>query len=274
MAPDPPARRHRLVATDLDGTLLHSDGTVTARTRRALSAVEELGITVVFVTGRPIRWMDDLRDHVGAHGLAICSNGGVVYDVHEDRVSRTRPIATDLGLEVARLVRSAIPDTAFAVETHHGIAKEPGFMERNPVPPGTRVAPITEILDEPAVKLLARHEELDPEDFWTRVEREVGHLVTTTWSSLGALVEISAAGVTKASTLELLCAERGIGPHDVVAFGDMPNDLPMLEWAGTSYAMANAHPSVRKLADHVAPAHDEDGVASVLESLFDLPRRM
>jgi hydroxymethylpyrimidine pyrophosphatase-like HAD family hydrolase len=103
------------------------------------------------------------------------------------------------------------------------------------------------------------------------VEREVGHLVTTTWSSLGALVEISAAGVTKASTLELLCAERGIGPDEVVAFGDMPNDLPMLEWAGTSYAMANAHPTVRDLADHVAPAHDEDGVAAVLEDLFDLP---
>jgi Cof subfamily protein (haloacid dehalogenase superfamily) len=263
---------HRLVATDLDGTLLHTDGTVTVRTRRALTAVEELGVTVVFVTGRPIRWMDDLRDHVGPHGLAICSNGGVVYDVHEDRMSRTRTIPVDLGLEVARLLRSAIPGTAFAVETPGGIAKEPHFMERNPVPPGTRVATITEIFDAPAVKLLARHEAIEPEEFWSRVEREVGHLVTTTWSSLGALVEISAAGVTKASTLELLCAEHGID-KDVVAFGDMPNDLPMLEWAGTSYAMANAHPSVRELADHVAPAHDEDGVAAVLEGLFDLPRQ-
>jgi hydroxymethylpyrimidine pyrophosphatase-like HAD family hydrolase len=216
--------------------------------------------------------MDDLREHVGAHGLAICSNGGVVYDVHADRVSRTRPIAVDLGLEVARLLRSAIPGTSFAVETADGIAKESSFMERNPVPSGTRVAAVEEIFDRPAVKLLARHEDLDPEEFWTEVEKEVGHLVTTTWSSLGALVEISAAGVTKASTLELLCAERGIAPEEVVAFGDMPNDLPMLEWAGTSYAMANAHPSVRDLADHVAPAHDQDGVAAVLERLFDLPR--
>lgn len=261
---------HRLVATDLDGTLLHTDGTVTARTRRVLSAVEDLGVTVVFVTGRPIRWMDDLREHVGRHGLAICSNGGVVYDVHADRISRTRTIAVDLGLEVGRLLRAAIPGTAFAVETSHGIAKEPHFMERNPVPPGTRVAQLEQVFDEPAVKLLARHEEIEPEEFWTQVERTVGHLVTTTWSSLGALVEISAAGVTKASTLELLCAERGITPAEVVAFGDMPNDLPMLEWAGTSYAMANAHPSVRELADHVAPAHDEDGVAAVLEDLFDI----
>jgi HAD superfamily hydrolase (TIGR01484 family) len=262
---------HRLVATDLDGTLLHTDGSVTERTRRTLTAVEDLGVTIVFVTGRPIRWMDDLRDHIGPHGLAICSNGGLVYDVHADRVSRTRPIDVALGLEVASLVRNRIEGSSFAIETAHGIAKEPHFMERYPVPPGTMVGPLEEVYAEPAVKLLARHEELDPEDFWVRVEREVGHLVTTTWSSLGALVEISAQGVTKASTLELLCAERGISADEVVAFGDMPNDLAMLEWAGTSYAMANAHPSVLERADHVAPAHDQDGVATVLETLFDLP---
>jgi hydroxymethylpyrimidine pyrophosphatase-like HAD family hydrolase len=83
-------------------------------------------------------------------------------------------------------------------------------------------------------------------------------------------VEISAAGVTKASTLALLCRELGIGADEVVAFGDMPNDLAMLEWAGTSYAMANAHASVLALADRTAPAHDEDGVAAVLEQLFSL----
>src|SRR3954470_7622164 len=70
-----------LVATDLDGTLLHSDGTVTARTREVLDAVDRRGVTVVFVTGRPVRWMEPLWHHVGDHGLAICSNGGIVYDV-------------------------------------------------------------------------------------------------------------------------------------------------------------------------------------------------
>jgi hydroxymethylpyrimidine pyrophosphatase-like HAD family hydrolase len=80
---------------------------------------------------------------------------------------------------------------------------------------------------------------------------------------------MSAAGVTKASTLALLCADRGIAAEDVVALGDMPNDLPMLAWAGTSYAMANAHPTVRAAADHVAPANDDDGVAQVIESLLD-----
>ena len=102
------------------------------------------------------------------------------------------------------------------------------------------------------------------------MESHVGHLVTTTWSSTGALVEMSADGVTKASTLELLCAERAVAAEEVVAFGDMPNDLPMLEWAGTSYAMANAHPTVRRLATHVAPSNEEEGVAATLEELFGL----
>jgi HAD superfamily hydrolase (TIGR01484 family) len=119
-------------------------------------------------------------------------------------------------------------------------------------------------------KLLARHDRIEPEAFWAEVESHVGHLVTTTWSSTGTLVEMSAAGVSKASTLELVCADRGVDAAEVVAFGDMPNDLPMLEWAGTSYAMGNAHPAVQELADHRAPTHDEDGVARVLAELFDL----
>jgi hydroxymethylpyrimidine pyrophosphatase-like HAD family hydrolase len=81
---------------------------------------------------------------------------------------------------------------------------------------------------------------------------------------------MSGHGVTKASTLAMVCRERGIVPEEVVAFGDMPNDLPMLEWAGTAYAMANAHPMVRELADRVAPSNEEDGVAAVLTELFDL----
>lgn len=258
----------RLVATDLDGTLLHIDGTVTARTREALIAVEERGVTVVFVTGRPIRWMEDLWEHVGGHGLAILSNGGILYDVHARSVRMSRTIPVGVGLEVAAVLRKAVPGTTFAVERLEGFAKEPGFVSRVPPPPDLTVGPLEDVLDDTAVKLLARHEDLDPEQFWAEVESHVGGLVTTTWSSAGALVEMSARGVSKASTLELLCRDRGIESSQVLAFGDMPNDLPMLEWAGTSYAMANAHARVQEVADHVAPANEEDGVAVVLERLF------
>jgi hypothetical protein len=170
---------------------------------------------------------------------------------------------------VAGEVRAALPGSTFALEKTTGFGKEPEFPAsadegRSEVAEG----PLEDIFDDTVVKLLARHPDLAPEYYWAAVEQLVGSRVTTTWSSTGALVEMSAAGVTKATTLALLCEELGVSSAEVVAFGDMPNDVAMLQWAGTSYAMANAHPLTVAAADRVAPRNDEDGVARVLEELF------
>ena len=260
----------KLVATDLDGTLLHTDGTVTSRTRKVLTELDARGITVVFVTGRPIRWMDDLWQHVGGHGIAICSNGGIVYDVQRHEVIEARTIRPTVGLQVATLIRAEAPGTVFALEKTTGFGKEPAFLpaEDDATRPELDVGPLDVVFTDNVVKLLALHLDKEPAAFWASVEETVGHLVTTTWSSVGALVEMSAAGVTKASSLADYCASRGIAPEEVVAFGDMPNDIPMLQWAGTSYAMANGHASTHAAAGHIAPRNDEDGVAQVLEQLF------
>jgi len=260
--------RVRLVATDLDGTLVHSDGSITPRTRDALLAAEAAGIAVVFVTGRPLRWAEEVFDHVGGHGLAIVSNGALVWDVAGDAVRMTRTIDPVVGIEVCRLIREAVPGSHFAVEQLPGIALEPGFLERNAIPDDARRGSVEEIFDGPALKLLARHEEISPQEFWDRAEAVVGDRVVITWSSGSAMLEMSAAGVTKATTLALLCAERRIAPAEVLAIGDMPNDIALLEWAGTSYAMGNAHPTVQAVADHVAPSNDDDGVARVIEELL------
>lgn len=260
----------RLVATDLDGTLVRSDGTVSMFTRDVIAALDERGVPVVFVTGRPLRWAEEVFEYVGDHGLAVVSNGALVWDVARDEVDLTRTVPVDAGREACRLIRAAVPGASFAVETLAGIALEEEFLERHPVPPGARRGPIDEVFDTPALKLLARHEELAPQEFWDRAAEAVGDAVVITWSSTGSLLEISAAGVTKASTLALLCDRLGVGAHEVLAFGDMPNDIPMLAWAGTAYAMENAHATVRQVADHVAPANDEDGVATVLAGVFGL----
>lgn len=262
--------RPRLVATDLDGTLVRSDGTVSPYTHDVLIAVEDLGVPVVFVTGRPLRWAREVFEYVGAHGLAIVSNGALVWDVAADEPRLERPIPREVVLDVARLIRAAVPGSAFAVETVRAFAHEPDFLPRIALPEDAVCAPLDQLVDDPVVKLLARHEELAAEDYWRRAEKAVDEQVTITWSSTGTLLEISAADVTKASTLALLAEELGVVAQDVVAFGDMPNDLPMLGWAGTSYAMADAHASVRAVADHVAPGHDEDGVARVLAEIFEL----
>ena len=239
-------------------------------TREVLAALEDRGVPVVFVTGRPLRWAEDVFEHVGSHGLAIVSNGALVWDVARSRVHVERPIPAATAREACRLLREAVPGTTFAVETVDGMGLEPEYQERYPVPDGSRRAPVDDLLTRPALKLLARHEELGPQDYWDAAEAAVGHLLTITWSSSSTLLEISAADVTKASTLALLAADLGIEAADVIAFGDMPNDLPMLTWAGTSYAMADAHPSVTHAAQHVAGGHDEDGVARTLAKVFAL----
>jgi Cof subfamily protein (haloacid dehalogenase superfamily) len=258
----------RLVATDLDGTLVRSDGSVSERTRRALVAAEASGIEVVFVTGRPLRWAREVFEHVGGHGEAVISNGALVWDVARDEALRVRPIERTTVTDVADRLRRAIPGTAFAVETLAGIGLEHEFLERYQVPEGSRRGAIAELLDGPVVKLLARHGELQPQEFWDAADDLVGGMVEITWSSSSTLLEMSASGVTKASTLALFADERGIPADQVVAFGDMPNDLPLLAWAGTSYAMSNAHPTVLKAADRTAPPNDEDGVAVVLEEIL------
>lgn len=260
--------RPGLVATDLDGTLVRSDGTVSAYTHDVIAALDDGGVPVVFVTGRPLRWAEEVFGYVGAHGLAVVSNGALVWDVRRDRVDLTRDIPAADGIAACRLIREAVPGTTFAVEDLTGIALEREFRERHPLPADSRRGALDEIFRAPALKILARHEELGPQEFWDRAAAAVGDALVITWSSASSLLEMSAPGVTKASTLALLCARMGVDRQDVLAFGDMPNDIPMLEWAGTSYAMANAHPTVRAVTPHVAPTNDDDGVAAVLAGVF------
>jgi Cof subfamily protein (haloacid dehalogenase superfamily) len=259
----------KLVATDLDGTLVRTDGTVSAYTRSVLARLDDLGVPVIFVTGRPLRWTEELFEHVGHLGLAIVSNGAMVWDVAARVARLERALATDQALEVATRLRESVPGTTFAVETRHWFAMEPTYVATR-AHEESRRAPIEELLTAPLLKLLARHPELPPEEYWARAIEAVGELATVTWSSTSALLEISATGVTKASTLELVAEELGIDAADVIAFGDMPNDVAMLTWAGRSYAMADAHPSVVECARDLAPGHDDDGVARVLAGVFEL----
>jgi Cof subfamily protein (haloacid dehalogenase superfamily) len=261
----------KMVATDLDGTIVPPSGRISDRTVRALHGVAALGVPVVFVTGRPPRWMADVAERTGHTGLAICANGAVLYDLREERVVRHFPLAVEVGLRMAHLLREAYPDLGFAVETLDGFAHEPSYHPRWDVGEASLIAPIEEIYSgTPVVKLLARHEELGPDELLSAARAVVGDLAELTHSSTSGLLEISASGVSKGATLALVAAEWGIDAADVVAFGDMPNDLPMLAWAGHGYAVEGAHPDVLAAVPARAPSAADDGVARVLEELFGL----
>ncbi|MER5463401.1 Cof-type HAD-IIB family hydrolase [Streptomyces sp. NPDC002668] len=273
--PSPLPATPRLIATDLDGTLLRDDKSVSDRTIAALAAAEEAGVEVFFVTGRPARWMDVVSDHVHGHGLAICANGAAVVDLHAGgKLLEVRALERDTALDVVRILRDAAPGTSFAVETTTGIHYEPDYPPFH-VDPGATVATAEKLLHEerlgegaPVIKLLAHHPELTPDGFLTLARTAAGDLASFTRSSPTALLEVSGLGVSKASTLALCCAQRGISSDEVVAFGDMPNDVEMLSWAGTSYAMGNAHPDVIAAASGRTVANNEDGVAVVIEQIL------
>jgi Cof subfamily protein (haloacid dehalogenase superfamily) len=260
----------RVVATDLDGTIVRSDGTISARTRTALTAAEAAGVMVIIVTGRPPRWLHGIAQDTGHHGLAICANGALVYDLHTEEVVESHPLEVADARRLVDELRAAIPGLAFGVESVDvGFAHEPAYQPRWTTDANTVVAEIETLLSTPVAKLLGRHEGMGSDELLARARAVVGEqLATLTHSSRDGLLEISAAGISKASTLETVCAARGFIAADAIAFGDMPNDLPMLAWAGQSVAVANAHPEVLAAADEVTASNDEDGVAQVLERWF------
>ncbi|GGB16177.1 hydrolase [Flexivirga endophytica] len=248
------------------------------RTAAAWSRLPEIGVESVVVTARPPRWLHALEAVVGDHGVAICANGAFVYDVPGRTVRQAHPIEHAQVLEIAEVLRGSFPGIGFMAELATGVHMEPDYPGADTewlpevgvewLPDGSVRAPVEE-LDPNAVvgKLLARREVLDDERFVSAVSRVLGDRAVVAQSHHGGPAEISAPGVTKASGLQHWCDSLGIDATEVWAFGDMPNDLPMLRWAGTSYAMANGHPDVIAAADRLCDSNAEDGVARVLETL-------
>jgi Cof subfamily protein (haloacid dehalogenase superfamily) len=258
-------RRVRLAAIDLDGTLVRSDGAVSERSRAAIRRASRSGIEIVLITARGPRSVGELAAELGIRGEAICSNGAIVLDLATREVIRMRTIETEVALRLVHALRERLPGIVFAVEWER-LAHEPGFEADWPLPPDTPISDAVGLLEEPPAKLILQHTDHEVE-ILAAVAREIAGESAFVTSSGGGYVEISAAGVNKASALAEVCEERRIPPEEVVAFGDQPTDLPMLIWAGRGVAVANAHPDVAEAAGEVTASVDEDGVALVLERL-------
>lgn len=258
--------RFQLIASDLDGTLLRSDGTVSERTRKALHDVQAAGVPVTIVTARAPRWLEAAVESFGLElRYAVCSNGAIVYDLARSEPVSHQSLAADVASAIVTRLRAAAPGVAFACERESFSFREPHYVPLWPTPgmEGPRMDALA-FLAEPVSKLVVQHGDLSQDELYALVSGICGEDATATISG-EVLVEISAAGVTKAYALAALCEQLHIPQAAVIAFGDMPNDIPMLEWAGHGVAVANAHPDAIAVADEVTGTNDEDGVAQVLE---------
>lgn len=277
----------RVLATDLDGTLLRPDLSVGELTRRAVTDAVAAGVHIVFVTGRPPRWIRPVIRETGHAGIAICVNGAVELDLVEEQVTRRTLLDTDAARDVALGLRREFgADVRFAVErvalapmtradaafgqgAPEEFALESGYRPRLAPPDDSPQLPLEDLLALPdVVKMLARLETAQAEEFLVAADELASGRLEVTHSSSHTLLEFGPAGVTKATALADLVGRWGLTQRDVVAAGDMPNDLAMLMWAGTGLAVADGHPQAKSVADWIIPGPLDDGVGRVLGAMI------
>jgi Cof subfamily protein (haloacid dehalogenase superfamily) len=262
-----------LIACDVDGTLFDDNETVMPRTRDAVRAAVAAGAQFVVATGRPPRWIRPVVEALGFAPMAVCANGAVIYDPATDRVLSARTLAVDVLAVLAEIASRAIPGAGLAVERIGNRAHDtatpqfvssPGYEHAWLNPDNTEVS-IDDLLSAPAIKLLIRKTGARSSDMAAELAKHVGIEGDITYSTNNGLVEIVPLGISKATGVEEVAAPLGIANNEVLAFGDMPNDVPMLLWAGHGVAMGNAHPDALAAADEVTTPNTDDGVGRVLE---------
>lgn len=270
-----------LIATDLDGTLLmtgshtpHPDAV--AAVHRALAA----GIPVVFATGRAPVDVLGIADAVGHRWFAVCNDGAALFDLRSEVVERTHPIPAEVKQEVVARLRARHPEVRFLVDRvrpgqvtqdRSGLAFEREFLApwAWALDGATPVADIREVLADPHIVKLSAYLDADGADEanYASLHEPVKDLVTAVRiQSDRTYIDFSKHGVSKASGVAELAELHGIDQRDVFAVGDLYNDVAMLDWAGFSFAVANAHPVVHEVADLIVPSNDEGGVAHVVDA--------
>lgn len=270
--------RPKLVASDLDGTLLDSDGEVSPRTRAALEACWDAGIPVVGVTGRGPRLLDSVRAALDGRGIAVLAQGGFVVDLERDEVLRTVGFPREQAMAVIERIEAVAGDLVLAVEDASEQSQVSGPLRVQhgfdwPYPEPAHLLPKHEVLPPGAVlKVFLRSATLGQDELLARAKRVVDPAdAEVTHAGLG-FIEVLPPGITKATGLAIALERYGVGFGDVLVFGDMPNDLPMIAAVagagGRAIAVANAHPDVRAATTGTTSGHDAAGVARYLEAVL------
>ncbi|MCI1747877.1 MAG: HAD family hydrolase [Acidipropionibacterium sp.] len=261
-----------LIASDLDQTFLGDDKEPSAENIAAVMDAAAAGVRIVFATGRPYRWLDVLGQLAPADPTVIAFNGAVSVDARTGEVIHQQSIDPGILADIVTDVRRVVPEALFCAEEaqHWGI--EAGFERSSEKGEPDLVAPVEELVgvDHRVVKFLIRAWGIPSEELCRVVAPVIGERGTTTFSFSGpdGILEVSAAGVSKGAALAQVCSDLGVDPARAAAFGDMPNDISMLDLVGRPFAVANAHPDVLARGYPVIGDHDDSAVGRTITALL------
>ncbi|UYQ63225.1 HAD family hydrolase [Streptomyces peucetius] len=261
---------YRLVATDLDGTLLRTDDTVSERTRDALTVVAAAGAAHIVVTGRGVPWTKYILDDLGYDGLAVCGQGAQVYHAGEHRLLTSVTLDRQLaGIALAKIEAEVGP--LLLAASRDGLEGDvlvgSGYQVHDGPLPYVPMHDPADLWAAPLTKVYIQHPTLGDDELAQAARATVGNLVDVVMAGAG-VVEILPLGLSKATGLSLAARRLGLKAADTIAFGDMPNDIPMFGWAAHGVAMANAHDELKAVAHEITASNDDDGIAVVLEHLL------
>ncbi|MFD4766967.1 HAD family hydrolase [Streptomyces niveus] len=261
---------YKLVATDLDGTLLGEDHTVSARTREALTAATAAGAAHIIVTGRAVPWTRGILDDLGYDGLAVCGQGAQVYHAGEHRLLTSVTLDRQVAVVALSKIEAEVGPLALAA-SRDGLDGDvligPGYQVQDGPLPSLRLDDRAEMWTQPINKVYIQHPDLSDDALAKAARETAGGMVAVVMAGPG-VVEILPLGLSKATGLSLAARRLGVTAADTIAFGDMPNDIPMFGWARHGVAMANAHEALKAVADEVTASNEDDGIAVVLEKLL------
>ncbi len=260
-----------MIATDIDGTMLRSDHSLSNNVRRSLWTAKEAGIHVVPATGRPITVAQEVLDALGLPDYWVFSNGAITYHAEADAVIRGYWIDHSVTSWLITTLRAAIPGIEFALEGERTAVHESKFRSVVPRISDSYVAhqvdDIASHLPDRIQKILAFQPEIKLDSLYQQINRAVDGRVVASYSGM-EFIELSASLVTKARALDELAVQLEVDPSEVAVFGDNHNDIPMLNWAGQSYAMGNASEDAKEAADEVIGTNDDDGLAHAITKIL------
>lgn len=262
----------KLVATDLDGTVLREDVTPSARTVQVVGKLLAADVPVAICTARAPRSTVPIARDLGMRsGFAICNSGGTIIDLATEAVVHHHPVDPGQARRMIERLRERVPGIAFSGYVNEGWHREPHYVPGVllPTPPEMTVGDALEFIAAgPVTKFSVRHADLAVDELHAHVAEAVAEIGMSHAISIAGFIEVLGPGIDKAAGAAWVADALGITAAETIAFGDDRPDIPMLAWAGRGVAVANAHPDVLAIADEVCGSVTEDGVAIVLEELF------